>query len=85
MTGESRQPSTPTLAAHDVAPDRLQVLRAPDGYLLRYAAGPSRERILALFGTDTLPLPWTAAAPPERVVAAVRRSHPHAFIEELSR
>lgn len=46
-----------------VAGDVLQVLHAPEAvcYLVRYVEGPSRERIVGLFGTDTLPLPWTSS------------------------
>jgi hypothetical protein len=46
------------------------VFKTAAGWHVRYE-GPAAAEILALFGTATLPLPWTANATAERVVAAV--------------
>lgn len=63
-------------------PDCLQILRDDEArcYLVRFVVGPERARVLVLFGTDTLPLPWNAEAGPEEVVNAVRRRNPEAEV-----
>ena len=52
-----------------------------DGYTVQFAAGPERATILRAFGTDTLPLPYTAHAVMGDVVDALRDQYPDARIE----
>lgn len=47
------------------------VFKTAAGWMVRYE-GPIAESIVALFGTATLPLPWTAQAKAERVLGAVQ-------------
>lgn len=53
----------------------MEVIRHPEGgcYLARYLSGPARDEIVALFGTDTVPLPWHHTADPEVVERDVRQ------------
>ena len=75
-----KSPVTADLASGD----RLQVFRDHETccYLACSLSGPERARILDLFGTDTLPLPWTAEASEKDVLGDVRRRNPNATIEE---
>jgi hypothetical protein len=37
----------------------VQVFKSPTGWNVRYVSGPKVDFIKGLFGTDTLPLPYT--------------------------
>lgn len=72
------------MTASPPAGDRLQVLRDNEAccYMVRYVSGPKRHQVLDLFETDTLPLPWTAEASEEDVLADVRRRNPKSAVEK---
>lgn len=54
-----------------------QVFLGDDGgWQFRFLAGPEREQIVGLFGTDVLPLPYMQSATKEEVMPLLRRNHP---------
>lgn len=54
----------------------IVVFREPQGWMARFATEPQHSRTVALFGTDTLPTPFTARAKPDMVLAELRRRNP---------
>ncbi len=65
--------------------DVLRLVEREGCYAVLVAAGPSRERVLYLFGTDTIPLPYTRSAAPEEVLAHLRAHRPRATVLEGTR
>lgn len=53
---------------------RVTVYKAETGWVVRYMTGPRAELIQHLFGTDILPLPYTAEMPLAEVAAQFVRS-----------
>lgn len=53
--------------------------RTSDGYSARFV-GKLRQEIVDLFGTDTIPTAFTAAADPDKVLAFVRKSYPECIV-----
>ena len=51
------------------ATNRLRIVRLDKCYGVRFEAGPTRTRVLELFETDTLPLPFTLKEDPDRVAS----------------
>jgi hypothetical protein len=47
------------------------IFKTAAGWFCRYE-GPHADEVVRLFGTATLPLPWTAAASAETVLSAVQ-------------
>lgn len=64
--------------------DVVRVVSDPirGGFTLLFEAGPMRQRVLELFYTDELPLPFTPQAQPGEVAADVRRRYPHAEVRQ---
>jgi hypothetical protein len=64
----------------DEVPREIRLRKSTTGWTAQF----SDPAVLRLFGTDTLPLPYTAKAPAETVIANVREGHPTAAIEVVS-
>jgi hypothetical protein len=52
--------------------NRKVIFRTEAGWFCRYE-GPGAAEYIAVIGADVIPLPWTAQAPAERVLADVKR------------
>ena len=64
--------------------ERIAISRGVDCYLARFVDDPE---VIDLFGTDTLPTPFTLVADPADVVAVVAEKNPGASVwfEEVTR
>jgi hypothetical protein len=61
--------------------NRLLVFKNSEGWHVRYPENhPEFATIEALFGTDTLPLPWTAQAPAAKVIAELQAKNPESDV-----
>ena len=52
--------------------DQLTLIRGKNCWLLKFE-GPQAQEIIDLFGTDTLPTPWTESADAATVQAEIKR------------
>jgi hypothetical protein len=60
--------------------NRIVLTRTPLGWVATHS-GPLAEKIVELFRTNTLPTAFTADAPPDMVLAAIRRGNPLCQVE----
>lgn len=54
----------------------LRVIRTPTCYAMDYTGTPEQQEIIRLFGTATIPCPFTAQADPGHVVEHVQARNP---------
>jgi hypothetical protein len=65
--------------------NKLTVFKNTDGWHVRYESGPDLEAVVAVMGTDTIPLPWTVSATAEQVVTDLQgRMHDAEITLEVS-
>lgn len=60
--------------------NRLILSKSVGGWSAKYV-GPHAERIRELFGTDTLPLPFTSSASETMVLTAILSRNPGCVVE----
>jgi hypothetical protein len=60
--------------------NKLTVFKSTTGWNVRYEEGPELESVLAVMGTNTVPLPFTVMATAETVVLDLQRRLPDADI-----
>lgn len=60
--------------------NKLTVFKNAQGWHVRFDEGEEREGVVAVMGTDTIPLPFTVRAKAETVVLDIQQRYPGADI-----
>lgn len=75
---ESKQASPQTL----FGPNKITLVKAPTGWQAIFT-GPHAQEIVALFGTNSIPTPFTADALPEMVRREIQAKNLNVIVEVL--